>query len=190
MMTNVYENCPQFENGRYLLRLIDKSDLSDLLKVYSDRKAVPLFNSDNCNGDDFYYSTAEKMSKAIDFWIFSYKEGYFVRWTIVDKKNSCAVGTIELFHRDADDYFDNTGVLRLDLRSDYECADSIGDILGLIIPPSFDLFYCDKIITKASDIAVERMAALSEFGFKPSEQKFLGRDGAEYGDYWVIESKK
>lgn len=47
-MPNVYEKCPVYENEEYLLRLIECDDWKDLLKVYSDTKAVPLFNSDNC----------------------------------------------------------------------------------------------------------------------------------------------
>ena len=31
-----------------------------------------------------------------------------------------AIGTIELFHRTAEDFFNHTGVIRLDLRSDFE----------------------------------------------------------------------
>lgn len=55
-MTDVYENCPVFENDSYILRMTSQEDKSDLLKVYSDKAAVSLFNSDNCGGDDFYYT--------------------------------------------------------------------------------------------------------------------------------------
>ncbi|MBQ8835044.1 MAG: hypothetical protein IJ001_09015 [Oscillospiraceae bacterium] len=48
---NVYETCPEVSNDRFVLRLVRESDCADLLKVYSDEAAVPLFNSDNCNGD-------------------------------------------------------------------------------------------------------------------------------------------
>ena len=37
------------------------------------------------------------MKKAVQFWVFSYEHGYFVRWAVVDKSNGCVVGTIELF---------------------------------------------------------------------------------------------
>ena len=52
-MTDVYENCPVFENDSYILRMTSQEDKSDLLKVYSDKAAVSFFNSDNCGGDDF-----------------------------------------------------------------------------------------------------------------------------------------
>ena len=54
-MTNVYERCPQIENEKYLLRFVEKKDADDLLKVYSDKNTLPFFNSDNCDGDNFYY---------------------------------------------------------------------------------------------------------------------------------------
>ena len=119
-MTNVYENCPVFESDRYLLRFVDEDDSDDLLRVYSDKNVLLFFNSDNCDGDNFYYPIRAKMEKAIAFWRQSYMTGWFVRWTIIDKTISQAIGSIEMFHRCADDDFNHAGVLRLDLRSDYE----------------------------------------------------------------------
>lgn len=185
-MKNVYEVCPQFENERYLLRLISQEDCADLLKVYSDKQAVPFFNSDNCNGDDFYYTTMERMKQAIEFWIFSYDNRYFVRWTIVDKKINKAIGTIELFHRDSEDCFDNCGLLRFDLRSDYEKAYEIKSILSLIIPPTFDLFYCDKVVTKAIPEAKERLSVLKDLGFGASKEDMMGHDGTVYSEYYIL----
>lgn len=100
---NVYKRCPILENERYRLRLSIKEDAKDLLKTYSDPNAVPFFNADNCHGDDFYYTTIERMSQAIDFWICAYNNGWFVRWTIIDKQEEIAVGTIEAFRRESND---------------------------------------------------------------------------------------
>lgn len=185
-MKDVYEFCPKFENEKYLLRLISEEDTNDLLKVYSDVHAVPFFNSDNCNGDDFYYKTLERMKQAVDFWIFSYKERYFVRWTIIDKDTMEAVGTIELFHREADEHFYECGLLRLDLRSDYENASQIADIVSLIKEVTYDLFYCNIIATKAVSEATERLQALHELGFAAADKKMIGKDGTEYGDYYIL----
>lgn len=119
-MDSVYVNCPEFENKRFNLRFISIDDCDDLLKVYSDKKAVPLFNSDNCGGDDFYYNTRERMKQALHYWKFEYDRNGFVRWSIIDKRDNTVIGTIELFHRESKDYFNNCGLLHLDLRSDYE----------------------------------------------------------------------
>ncbi|MDD6488130.1 MAG: N-acetyltransferase [Spirochaetales bacterium] len=185
-MINPYEKCPEFESENFLLRLVNTDDTGSLLKVYSDKKAVPLFNSDNCHGDNFYYDTKEKMDKAIGFWLYSYEQKYFVRWAIVSKKTGEAVGTIELFNRQADDFFNNTGLLRLDLRSDYENADSIFEILSLIVPPTYKMFNCPKIATKIPPAAIERKTAAERLGFSASSEKLIGLDGTVYGDYYVL----
>lgn len=38
---NIYEKCPEFENKKFLIRLFQKEDCNDLLKVYSDKNALP-----------------------------------------------------------------------------------------------------------------------------------------------------
>ncbi len=187
MTADVYQNCPDYENEHYLLRLVKIEDKSDLLKVYSDEKSVPFFNSDNCGGDDFHYTTESRMEQAIDYWLWEYSRKGFVRWAIVAKTANEAIGTIELFHRESKDYFTNCGLLRLDLRSDYEVAGEIAKILKLIVGPTYTLFHCDKIATKAIAAATERIAALKALGFMQSEKKLIGHDGTEYDSYFVLE---
>lgn len=184
-MKDVYRQCPQFENSNYCLRLISPEDTADLWKVYSDEKAVPFFNGDNCHGDDFHYRSLERMQEAVDFWVFSYGAGYFVRWVIVEKGSSHAIGTIELFHRDSQDAFTNCGLLRLDLRSDYERSGEIQSILSLILEPAYTLFSCDRIATKAVPAASQRIDALEHLGFVSTEDKLVGEDGTEYPFYFV-----
>ena len=185
-MRDVYEYCPEFENDKYLLRLISAEDTNDLLKVYSDASAVPFFNGDNCDGDNFHYKTLVRMKQAVDFWLFSYNERYFVRWTIFDKETMEAVGTIELFHREADEHFYECGLLRLDLRSDYEDAGQIADIISLIKDAAYDLFHCNIIATKAVPEAKERLKALQGLGFVASDKIIVGQDGTKYGDYYIL----
>ncbi|MCI8413784.1 MAG: hypothetical protein HFE47_06825 [Clostridia bacterium] len=40
---NVYQSYPVFENFLFCLRLLENDDTDDLLKVYSDERAVPFF---------------------------------------------------------------------------------------------------------------------------------------------------
>ncbi|MDO4333701.1 MAG: GNAT family protein [Eubacteriales bacterium] len=184
---NPYENCPVFENENYRLCLVSMEDAEDLLKVYSDEKAVPFFNSDNCHGDDFHYTTAERMREAVQFWEDSWRWRYFVRWAIRDKRAGEAIGTIELFHRESEDYFNHYGLLRLDLRSDYERAEQIEEILRLILKSAFELFDCEKIATKIPGDALERKCAMEKLGFAASEEKLIGgHDGKAYSDYYVL----
>lgn len=186
MNIDVYEQIPVMEGDKFLLREIEDADAEDLLKVYSDKDAVPLFNSDNCvNG--FYYASIKEMKDTIAFWKREYQSRYYVRWAIIEKKANQAIGTIELFNRRAKDYFNNCGLLRLDLRSDYEKQDIIEDILGIIIPETKDMFACEIIATKAIPIAEERIKALEQMGFYLSEEAVIGHDGTKYGSYYVRE---
>ena len=59
MSIDVYEQIPVMESDKFLLREIEAADAEDLLKVYSDKDAVPLFNSDNCV-NDFYFFQLKK----------------------------------------------------------------------------------------------------------------------------------
>lgn len=42
---NVYEKCPVLESENFLLRKVCLEDSDDLLKVYSDEKAVPFLTA-------------------------------------------------------------------------------------------------------------------------------------------------
>ncbi len=88
MVVNIYEKYTILESSNFLLRLTEMEDCDDLLKVYSDKNALPFFNSDNCDGDNFYYTTKERMTEALRFWKLSYENGWFARLSIADKSVS------------------------------------------------------------------------------------------------------
>ena len=185
-MTDVYTHVPTFEGDRYRLRFLKQEDCTALLRVYSDEKAVPFFNSDNCGGDDFHYTTEARMAQAIAYWLWEDSRRGFVRWTIAERTDDSAVGTIELFKRQAQDAYNNCGILRIDLRSDHETRESVREILGLIVPPAYALFECDRIAVKAHPAAKERIAALLAFGFSASPEPLIGgNDGTAYSGYYV-----
>lgn len=108
----------------------------------------------------------------------------------MDKKIHHAVGTIELFHRKSDDSFNGCGLLRLDLRSDYEHSAAIQEILRLILSPAFELFDCQIIATKIPAFAAERKAAAEALHFEYTEKKIIGgHDGKAYGDYYILRNE-
>lgn len=187
-MSDIYENCPVIENEDFLIRLVNAKDATDLLEVYGDKNALPFFNSDNCNGDNFYCQTKEHMAEAIKFWLWSYFEvKEFVRFSICDKNSSKVVGTIEIFRRMSEDYFNDCGLLRLDLRNDWEEQEKIEKILGMILEPFKKLFDYKMVATKAPVYAVERIQALKKWGFEKSEEALIGgHNGKMYYDYWVL----
>ena len=183
---DVFEQCPEFSCGHFLLRQTRIEDRDNLLKVYSDRKAWPIFNADNCTGD-FYMTKPEDMGNCIDFWLSEYRLRYYVRWSIIHRKSGCAVGTIEMFHRTSDDFYNHAGLLRLDLRSDFETAPVITEIAELILPPFFQLFHCSIIATKIPPCAQVRKDALCAMGFRYASALLRGHDGTCYGDYYILE---
>lgn len=182
-MKNVYEFCPSFESENYVIRQLQAKDIHGLLKIYSDTNALPFFNADNCHGDDFHYTTLERMQQAIDFWEEAYKNGWFVRWSVVDKRAQETVGTIEAFHRTAEDHFTDTCLVRLDLRSDYETEACIAEILQTIEKDFFDLFYCEKLATKGFPNSPERLKALRRLSYCKSDCPLVGSYD-KYFDYW------
>lgn len=186
---DVYADCPVFDDGSYCLRLIAEADAEDLLRVYSDEKAYPFFNSDNCR-DDFRYTSPERMREAVRYWLWEYAERGFVRWSIYSHDAGEVVGTIELFHRDAGDFFTDCGLLRLDLRSDYEKEDVIQAILRQISAPAFAMFSCRMLATKAVPEAEERIRALAACGYEKSDQALIGREGVSYRSYWVLPKRE
>lgn len=185
-MSGVYEKCPLLENKNYVLRFVEHGDAPYLLNVYSDKKSVPFFNSDNCHGDDFYYDTLKRMEEAVIYWIQEYERKGFVRWSIIDKKRNEVIGTIEVFHRISSDFFNHCGLLRMDLRNDYETENFIENLLSILIAPVYDLFECKVIATKAIPLAKKRIKALKKMKFCLSDQKLIGNGGTEYENYWVL----
>lgn len=183
---NIYEKCPEFESKKFLIRLFQKEDCNDLLKVYSDKNALPFFNSDNCDGDNFYYTTKERMEEAISFWHMAYENGWFIRLSIVDKTVSSVIGTIELCLRVSEDEFNHMGILRVDVRSDYEQEDMLYDIFLLIMPKFEEILGCKGVLTKAPIYAIERIKAIQKAGFTKSEHLLIGKTGYAYDGYWTI----
>ena len=185
---NIYEHCPTLESNRILLRLVQADDCEDLLAVYSDRNALPFFNSDNCGGDNFYYATTVRMQEALSFWQTAYENGWFVRLAIVDKAAERVIGTIELCLRVSEDDFDHMGILRVDVGSDFEQADMLAEIFALIAPQMKALLGCRGVITKAPIYAVERIRAIQRVGFVQSDQYLIGSNGYAYDGYWTLSS--
>ena len=184
---NLYQKCPAFESERFTLRLVRDEDCDDLLKVYSDKNALPFFNSDNCNGDNFYYSTRERMTEAIGFWKTAYENGWFARLSIIDRQASAVIGTVELCLRVSEDAFNRMGILRVDVRSDYEREDFLYEIFSLVMPALEETLGCKGVLTKAPIYAVERIQAVQKTGFQKSAHMLIASNGYAYDGYWTIE---
>ncbi|SET27267.1 GNAT family N-acetyltransferase [Paenibacillus sp. NFR01] len=179
-MINVFEECPSYKKTLINIRLIQLGDVQGLLQCYSDEQAVPLFNSDNCHGDDFHYETAERMKQAIDDWLYAYQHKYYVRWTVILNETQEILGTIEMVRRHAEDAFKHYGILRIDLKSTCEDPNVIDEILEIADEHLYELFDVNDILTKAIPQAAARIEALLGKGYRPLNQKMVIFD-----DYFV-----
>lgn len=173
-MENIYDVCLVLENDVIKMMQTTLADAEALLLCYGDQKAVPFFNADNCDGDTFYYPTLEKMTQAIKFWCDSYRWKYFVRWTVTLKETSEKIGTIEMFNRGNAKGLGSHGVLRIDLRSQYETKKVIENILEIANEKFYDAFGVDCIVTKAIPTAAERIRALESTRYEPVDSKTFG----------------
>ena len=162
-MKNPYEICPTFETNSFILRLISEADSEGLLKCYSDSKAQKYFNADRCTGDFCIYKI-EDMSQCIKAWLYAYSQQEFIRFAIINKSLSTAIGTIEMFGY-VGKYKNKTGILRVDVSSEYETSDQLSEIFDVCNAHFFDLFEVDIIATKAIPQAVERRHALLKSAF-------------------------
>lgn len=179
---NVYETCPVLKSQHFTLRPVEMTDAPDLLAVYSNEETVRLCNSDNCTYG-FRLENMQQAEACIDAWLWEYAQGHFVRWAIVAEGR--AIGTVELFHREAADAFNHHGLLRLDVLPEWENPADLEELLTLLHQHAYGLFHCAVLATKAPDFAVARQEALRRCGYAPSASMLMGPDGTAYGDYWV-----
>lgn len=178
---DIYQECPVFETESFLLRLIKEGDAEDLLKCYSCPEAVRFINSDNCI-NNFYYQTLDEMKNAITFWLKSYDNKEFVRFSVIDRQKKAAVGTIEMFGRsESDKTVHKIGILRIDLLPEYEKQHYISEILKLSNERFYSAFRTEHIISKAIPEATERRAALEENGFC----RLPGKAVTAFDDYYI-----
>jgi predicted transcriptional regulator YdeE/RimJ/RimL family protein N-acetyltransferase len=178
---DAYSTCPVYESENFILRLVQRKDADELLGCYSDLSAVQLMNADNCI-NDFHYTTLKEMHACIDFWLDEYRRKSFVRFSVIDKRDGRAVGTIEMFgtsgdHRQSARF----GVLRVDLRSSYECSCYIAELIRVANEHFYKLFNVAHIVIKAIPAAAKRITALEECGYsKIDRNKFL-----PFNDYYI-----
>ena len=178
-MKNPYEVCPIFETESFILRLVSEEDSEDLLKCYSDDKAQRFFNSDKCTGDFCIY-TIEDMRQCTKAWLYAYSQQEFIRFAIIDKLLSRVIGTVEMFGY-AGKYKVKTGILRVDVSSEYETADYLNEIFSVCDNNFFDLFGVDMIATKAIPQAVERRKALLK--------NYYSEGNVNEGEHYFLRSK-
>ena len=171
LVEDIYKSCPTFETQSFIIRLVNMDDADDLLMCYSDLKSQKLFNDDNCSVD-FNIFTIDKMKQYIDIWLNAYEQEEYIRFAIIDKLYGKTIGTIEMFGM-VGKYKTDTGVLRIDLASNYEKELLLKEVIDVCVFNFYVMFGVDTIVTKAINKALSRINVLIESGF--SEVNFKGR---------------
>lgn len=160
---NPYVKCPELHTEHFALRRVKLNDVEDLLKCYCNLETQKLFNSANCNTDFCFKSTSE-MQEYMRGWIAAYENQEFIRFAIIDKNNQKAVGTIEMFGL-IGKYKTESGILRLDICSEYETESYLTELFMLCVNEFFLMFGVSSIVTLAVPEAEKRIKSLLATGF-------------------------
>ncbi len=170
---NPFDKCPEYESKNFTLRLVSIDDVEELFLCYSDPKAQKIFNADNCTSD-FKFSTIEQMNACVEDWLDAYKNKCYIRYSIIHKNTNNVIGTVEIFGGDRGGNCTEYGVLRIDVRSDYENEEALTELLKIS-----DLFFYDfntkMFITKAIPEALHRVNALTKNEYVPTSTVDGGR---------------
>ena len=77
------------------------------------------------------------------------------------------------------------GILRVDVRSDYETENKLYALFSLITPKVEKMLGCKGVITKTPIYAVERIKVIQKAGFTKSKHLLIGKTGYAYDGYWT-----
>lgn len=175
-----YDVCPTYESKNFILRLVSTDDAAELFECYKTAAVSVQANSENCVYG-YGSQTLEEMQDCIKRWLDAYQSRCFVRFSIIDKQKSKAVGTIEIFNGGHHGH----SILRIDVRSKYENKEHLDELLNIAEAFFYD-FGCENIVTKAIPEADERIAALTDNGYLP----YPANDEWERKDYYIKRSPK
>ncbi len=161
-----------YETKRFLLRQVREEDAPALLKCYSDPAAVSRMNADNCLRG-FLCESLEDLLAYIRIW----QSEDYARPAVIHKETGQPVGTLEIFGGE-------TGVLRVDLRADYETPEVLTELYAFAAERFPKDFPMGAMVTKAVPEASARREALAALGFSGPES-FRG-----YEDYYRLPLRK
>lgn len=178
---NPFIDCPVYETERFILKKLKREDAEALFSCYSDQEAARYFNGDSC-GDDFYYTDMEKFKNCVEYWLSRYDAEDFVRWSVQDKEKQILIGTIEVcpsLKYAVDGKM--MGILRIDLRSEYEKEEYLEELVGVLLQHIYADFQVASVLMKIQKDAVERRKLIKKFYFVPAKEEC----NISFSDYYV-----
>lgn len=164
---NPFDVCPVYETEHFIFKLVNENDAEDLFICYSDQITLSHMNNDNCNGE-WHPKSAEELRYA---WQKDYERRTFLRWSIRNKYNDRAIGTIEIAPLPWERWFFGKiapiGILRIDILSIYEKEDFFREIIALMSSELANDFEVNQVIFKAPPSEPEKVNAVCKNGFVP-----------------------
>ncbi len=180
-MMNPFEKCSVYETGRFLMRKLEEKDIEELFACYSDPEAAKFFNGDCC-GDDFYYTDIGEFRNCVEYWLSRYEAEDFVRWSIQDKERQLLIGTMEVCPSLKYAVDGKTmGILRIDLKSEYERQDVLEELLDVLLKHIYEDFQVASVLMKIQRGADERQKLIRKYCFVPAKDEC----NISFSDYYV-----
>ena len=178
---NPFLDCPVYETEHFIIRKLKREDAEALFSCYSDSDAARFFNGDCCE-DDFYYTDLEKFKGCVEFWLERYEVQDFVRWSIFEKATDYLIGTIEIcpsLKYAADGK--RMGILRIDLKSEYERQEVLNELMSILIEHAYDDFQVSSLLMKIQKDAEERKTLVKTYQFVTAKDEC----NISFEDYYI-----
>lgn len=154
-------NVSEYQTNSFILRPVMREDAADLIDCYSTRATSNRSNADNCTSD-FYFESLNDLDNYIAEWIDAYNDKRFVRFAVIAKSDSKAVGTLEIFGGDI-------GVLRIDLEPAYDLTDYTEELIKLCAAELIGDAGVRSLKVKTANTP-DRVPILTKYGFTPDNE--------------------
>lgn len=130
-----FDNFPQLESERFILREVKEQDYISLFEIYSDEDAVkyqPIYTM----------KTIEQSQKAVQAFLLGFKNKKFIRWCISKKENDTVVGLITLHDFNICNSHAEIGFM---LNKSYWRQNTMGEVSPGIIKFAFEIIGLNRI---------------------------------------------
>ncbi|MBZ9687400.1 GNAT family N-acetyltransferase [Clostridium estertheticum] len=130
-----FDNFPQLESERFILREVKEQDYISLYEIYSDEDAVKYQPICTMN-------TIEQAEKSVQAFLQGFKNKKFIRWCIATKENDTVVGLITLHDFNICNSQAEIGFM---LNKKYWRQNTMGEVSPEIIKFAFEIIGLNRI---------------------------------------------
>lgn len=164
--------CPRLKNNRIRIRQLRLDDADKLLSCYQQQGKAPTYFNLDFSNETIPCQNKEQVKNLLKFYLSQSKSKKSVYWTVIDLFNNNSIGVISITPLEKNEDYKNVGLLRMDIKSEYETKEIISAILNMT-EQLYELFDLNTIISKAWLTSRHRINAMLENGFKESFDRYL-----------------